>query len=141
MIFDLSEKPAVWFDLPGGGKVQLRAPSMSDVLRIETESTENRPFLLEPVNEKGERLPPRVLNHEIQNIEKRARLYNDCTIVGWEGLVDANNKPIPCTPEMKTALMRLPDPTFRDFVREKLALLDEAEKGKAEEQIKNSSAG
>lgn len=141
MIFDLSDKQAVWFDLPDGGRIQLKSPSVSDVLRIEKQSTENRPYLHAPLNDKGERLPPRILNHEVPDLDKRARLYNDCTIIAWEGIVDANGKIIPCTPEMKTALMRLKDTAFRDFVNEKLKLLDEASKDKAEEEVKNSLAG
>jgi hypothetical protein len=136
MKLDIAVNEGVWFDCPGGGKVQLRSLSLSDVFRIEKESTENRPFLYQ---EEGK--PPRVMNHEITDTDKRARLINDSTIVAWEGIVDANDNPIPCNAETKTALMRLPDSTFRDFIAEKLTLLDEATKGKGEEDIKNSLAG
>ncbi|OPX99513.1 MAG: hypothetical protein A4E60_02753 [Syntrophorhabdus sp. PtaB.Bin047] len=133
MIFDLTENIGVWFDFPGGGRVQLKAPTTSDILRIEKETTENKPFLLQE-----EAKPPRVLNHEIVDVDKRSRLFNDCTILAWEDFFDADKKPIPCTSEMKTVLMRLKDPTFRDFVSEKLKVLGEAEKAKAEEEVKNS---
>lgn len=133
MVFDLAENIGLWFDFPGGGRVQLRLPNTSDLLRIEKETTENKPFLYE---EEGK--PPRVLNYEIPDVDKRARLYNDCSIVAWEGFKDAGGKDIPCTAEMKTVLMRLKDPVFRDFVNEKLKALDEAEKVRTEEAVKNS---
>jgi hypothetical protein len=133
-VFNLSKKQGVWFDYPGGGRIQLRAADPDDFIRINKESTENRPFLHE-----AEGQPPRVFNHEILDQDKLSRLFNDCTILAWEGFEDENGQVIPCTPEKKTELMRYKDdPTFRNFVNAKLTALDEAEKTKREQAEKNS---
>jgi len=132
MIFDLEKKKAVRFEFPGGGWVELKAPTVDDFVRINKATTEYRPFL----HEAGGRTP-RVLTQEIPDTDKQAFLYNDCAIVAWGDFFDRNGKEIPCTPENKTVLMRLEDPTFRDFVTEKLKALGEAEKTAQEETEKN----
>ena len=136
MIFDITKNIGVWFDFPGGGRVQLRAPSVEDVMRISKESTEIRPFLFEQ-----EGKAPRVLNQEIPDLDKQSRLYNDCAILAWEGFFDANETEIPCTAENKTLLMRLDDPAFRDFVNEKVKALSKATEAEAAEAEKNSVTG
>jgi hypothetical protein len=132
MIVDLQKNEGIWFDLPDGGRVKLRAPSVDDYIRIAKECTVNKPFLHE---EPGK--IPRVLNHEIPDPDKQARLINDCIILAWEGLLDRNKTEIPCTSENKTALMRLESPLFRDFVKEKLEALGKAAEAAKEEEAKN----
>jgi hypothetical protein len=131
-VFDLEESVGVWFDFPGGGRVQLKSPSPSDMMRMRKASVELKPFLM---NEKGDM--PRVLNQEIMDIDKYSMLHADCSILAWEGFYDKNEKEIPCTIENKTFLMRMNNSTFRDFVNEKIKALDEAQMSKAEIEIKN----
>ncbi|MEN6464446.1 MAG: hypothetical protein ABFD62_04615 [Syntrophaceae bacterium] len=133
MVFDFEESVGVWFDYPGGGRIQLRLPTVDDYVRIDKESNENRPYLHEAKDK-----PPVVLNHRIPDPDKAARLLNDCTIIAWEDFLDKNGKPIPCNIDAKNALMRMKDPAFRDFVNAKLKALDEAGKAAAEEAEKNS---
>ena len=130
--FILEKEEGVWFDFPGGGRVQLRAPSLNDYIRISKASVTNKPFLHE---ENGK--PPRIFNHEIPDVEKQSHLFNDCIILAWEGFFDKNEKEIPCTPENKTLLMRLDDSIFRDFVNEKTEALIEANRIKEETLKKN----
>lgn len=134
MVFDLdSVKPkAVWFDFPGGGRVQLRTMSVDETMSAMKMTTENKPFLYQ---EEGR--VPVVMNHEIPDLDARSRLSNDICIVSWEGFFDADEKEIPCTSEMKTVLMRLPDPTFRNFVNEQLKKLGEAAEAQKEAERKN----
>jgi hypothetical protein len=135
-VFTIEKSEGVWFDYPGGGRVKLRVPTTEDFFRIHKESVENRPYLHE---EEGK--PPRVLNYEVPDNDKAARLTNDCTIIEWENFFfdEAKKKPIPCTPENKTALMRMTDPSFRDFVNDKVKALDEAQQAKVEAETKNLS--
>jgi hypothetical protein len=133
MIFDFEESVSVWFDYPGGGRVQLRAPTVEDYLRIEKESNENRPYLHEVEGKQ-----PQILNYKIPDQAKASALLDDCTILAWEDFFDKNEKPIPCNAKTKTALMRMKDSTFRDFVNEKLKALGIAEKAEKEESEKNS---
>lgn len=133
-VFKIEPQKGVWFDFPSGGRVKIKNPAIDDYIRIAQESTKNEPFLHEEAGK-----PPQIFNHEIPDNDKRTKLINDCTIEDWEGFVDENGKEIPCNSQMKTVLMRLEDATFRDFVKAKLALLDEAEKAHAEEAEKNLS--
>lgn len=133
-VFELDESQGVWFDYPTGGRVQLKAPTTEDYVRIRKESTDNKPFLHQ---EEGK--VPVVLNHEIPDNDLSAKLLNDCTILAWEGFYSdtEKTKAIECTLENKTKLMRLEDSTFRDFVTEKLKALVEARKARNEEVRKN----
>lgn len=132
-IFDLGESQGIWFDFPGGGRLQLKAPSVEDYIRITKAATTVKPFLHEQDGK-----TPRVLNQEILDQDQFTHLLNDTVIVAWEGFFDKNEKEIPCTAEMKTILMRMDNPAFRDFVSEKLKALDEAGKVRQEELEKNS---
>lgn len=131
-IFDLSKNEGVWFDFPGGGRVQLRTLSVGEVVALYRKAIKNTPFVHQEPGKK-----PIVLNQEVPDPERIALETNDLSIVNWEGFFDANEKPIPCTKEMKTELMGLKDPTFRNFVNEKLATLEEAEKESEKEAEKN----
>ena len=130
-VFDLEKTEGVWFDYPGGGRIKLKAATPSDMYRIHKTTTEFKPFLFEKEGQF-----PKVLNQEIPDPDKHMKAFNDICIMDWEEFVDKNGKDIPCTLEMKTELMRLNDPEFRDFVAEKLKLLDAAETGKQEGEKK-----
>ncbi len=136
-VFDLNKKKeGIWFDFPTGGRVKLKTITVDDALRIEKETTEYKPFVYETPGK-----PAQVLTQEIVDKDKRARLYNDCLILEWEGFLDKNETEIPCNTETKTTLMRMDDPIFRDFVNEKIKIMEEAEKAASEEARKNLLSG
>lgn len=129
MIFDLEDIPGVWFDFPGGGKVQLRNPSPADIMSARKECVTREAYWKEGM--------PAPMTHEIVDQDRFSTILNDLSIVAWEGFFDKQKRPIPCTAENKTALMRMKSPVFRDFVNEKLKALDEAEVEKAKVLEKN----
>ena len=134
MIFDISEdNPPVWFDFPGGGRVQLKAGTIEDSVQLRKKVVTFVPFLVEG----GEGKPPRVLNQEIIDEDKMARLSLDAAIVDWEGFEDAQGNPIPCTAENKVTLMRMKNPVFRDFVNAKFRELEEAAETARGDRLKN----
>jgi len=133
MIFDLKKKEGVKFDFPGGGWVELKTPTIDDYLRIRKECVENKPFAYEK-----EGRPLQILNHEIVDNIKQAYMLNDCSIVNWGDFFDKNKTEIPCNAENKNLLMRMDDPTFRDFVNEKLKALIETEQVKKGAELPNS---
>lgn len=138
MAFKIKKNPGIWFEYPEGGRVQLRTSDIDDYLRINQACTTNEPFVYEKKDDKGNPLPPVILNHEITDRIKQSFMINDCQIVAWEKLPkDEDGNDIPCTPENKSLLMRLEDSTFRDFVSEKLKALEEAIKAKKEVEVKN----
>ena len=140
MIFDIEERKAVKFNLPDGGWVELKNPDVDDYLKIRNVCIENKPFLVEKKDEKGNDLPPRVFNHPIVDEIKQAVMLNDVSIINWGGIFNKDKKEIPCTLENKTMLMQK-SRAFRDFVNEKLEVLRKAEEGEEKEAEKNSLPG
>lgn len=130
MQFDLDERPGVWFDFPGGGRVQLRTIGPAEYLKIRKATVKQEPFIAKVDG------AARLFEREIVDDEKQRLLSNDATIVAWEGFFNLAEQPLPCTPEMKTRLM-LASAKFRDFVNAKLKELGEAESGQAEAIEKN----
>ena len=132
MIFDLEEKPGTRFDMEGGGWVELRALTAEDWAKITKATVTIRPFAHK--DENGKYI---VLNGEVVNSELQAEMINDLSIVAWGDLLDGKEKPIPCNKKMKTVLMRMKDPRFRNFVNEKLPILNGIQKERQEEAEKN----
>jgi len=137
-IINTEEKPGVWFEMEGGGRVQLRALGPADWRKILSATETQKPYLYEPINEDGSKGKPVMMTYEYTDKIKRVEMTNDATIVAFENLFDKNGKPIPCNYEQKTNLMSLEDPTFRDFVNEKIKTLQEAEADHVEQVSKNS---
>jgi hypothetical protein len=137
-VLDIEEKAGVWFDMEGGGRVQLRALSAEDWRKIRKATVAVKPFVHEyEVKINGVAVKKfEVLNQEVIDPDLQIIMTNDMSIVGWENLFDKNENPIPCTAENKSRLMYLKDPTFRDFVNEKISILNgiEAEKVGASEK-------
>jgi len=78
---------------------------------------------------------------EIENKDLQMEMIWDRTILDWEGIIDRNGNPIPCTYEWKVRLMLMSAPDFRDFYNEKISALVEAESGDKAASEKNSRTG
>jgi len=135
--FKKKRSDGVWFDYPAGGRVKLCLPSVDDYVRVKSECTEHRPFVWE---QEGKN--PKVLDHEVTDENKSMRMINDISIKDWEDFFydEAKEDPIPCNIDTKNDLMRDEDPTFREFVKGKMELLEKAAKEEREKREKNSQA-
>jgi hypothetical protein len=131
MIVDLNEKPGVWFDLKEGGRVKLRVLTADDWKNIRKVTVKKVPFIAMVENRN------QVFNQEVTDEDKQMEMIHDLSIVDWEGFVDKNQEPIPCTSDNKSKFMLLESPFFRDFVAEKLKMLRDADEGNSEEVRKN----
>jgi len=129
-VFDIEEKEGTWFDMEGGGRVKLRPVGVEKYLHIVSVTTKQLPFVHE-VNGKTE-----VLTYEKHDQELYIRMINDEIIMEWENLFDKNEKPIPCTLDNKV-LLKVKSKVFREFVDEKVSLLEKAEAKQAEALEKN----
>jgi hypothetical protein len=132
MIVDLEEKEeSGWFDLPGGGRVELRLLSVSDVKEIRKacyKTMAEYPLL----DGKYQRFEGTEFDDDLFNLMRLDR-----NIKGWENLLDRNEKPIPVTPENKVLLMERSE-VFRQAVDAGLQALKDGEKARSEASEKNS---
>jgi hypothetical protein len=129
-VFDLDDKPGVWFDLEGGGKVQLRVISPEDWIKIRKATVKKSPFV-----EKVDGVAM-VFHQEVIDEDLQMAMIHEMSILDWDGLFDKNKNPIPCTAENKKKLM-LKSEYFRNFVNEKLDILRKAESEELEISEKN----
>ena len=129
-IFDIKEKEGVWFEMDGGGRVKLKTVGVEKYLHIVATTTKQVPF----VHESNGNV--KVLTYEVQDQELYVRMVNDETIQEWEDFFDKDKKPIPCTLDNKI-LLKVRSETFRNFVDQKLELLEKAEKEQTEALEKN----
>lgn len=129
-VIDLDEKQGTWFDMEGGGRVQLRTIDPEDWLKVRKATIKKVPFV-----QKVDGVPM-VFNQEILDEDMQMVMTHDMSIVSWEKLFDKKNNPIPCTSENKRRLMLKVD-SFRNFVNEKLELLRKAESVTTEQVEKN----
>lgn len=67
--------------------------------------------------------------------KKERELIWDHAIIEWDGMLDKNGNPIPCTLENKLKLMNIP--VFARFIGRCLQLIGSAEEQKKEESAKN----
>ena len=129
--FNLDEKPGVWFDLDGGGRVQLRSISADDWKAIRKQTVKKKVDF-----KKIEGTPVR-LEYEEVNEDLQNELFWDKVIVGWENLFDGKNVAIPCTRANKILLM-MRSTKFAKFIGECLKTLSDDEAVQEEQEIKNS---
>ncbi|MEN6615115.1 MAG: hypothetical protein ABFD12_01015 [Syntrophorhabdus sp.] len=130
-VFDLEESgKGAWFDMEGGGRVQLR-PIPPSVLKDIRKQTVTKKVEYKRIEGKAERFEVEVINNDLQDA-----LFWDYCIVSWEKVLDANGTPIPCTKENKLKLMTL-SLKFTKIVGEGLKTLTDDEAGKAAELEKN----
>jgi len=124
-VFDLEEKPGSWFEMEGGGRVQLRALS-AEAWRAIRAKTVKVVSEYKKLDGKWERFEVEQKDDDLQN-----RLFWDAVIVAWENLLDGKGKKIPCTAETKTLLM-LTQPKFAKFIAECTEAMAAADTTRAE---------
>jgi len=108
-VFDLDSKPGVWFDMEGGGRVELKILSPEDWRTIRNQTVKTVPDYVK-LDGEWKRFEVEKRDDDLQN-----ELFWDSLIVAWEGLLDAKGREIPCTSENKSLLM-LTQPTFSKFI-------------------------
>ena len=128
--FDLEEKPATWFDMEGGGRVQLKTLTAHGWKAIREQSVKVVPEYRK-LDGKWERFEVEKKDDDLQN-----ELFWDAVIVSWENLLDGKGQVIPCTAENKTLLM-LTQPKFSRFIGECIDVLTKDETSRAEASEKN----
>ena len=133
-VFDLdNEEKGAWFDMEGGGRVQIQVLSPSDWIKINKATVKRGdPIVKEIGGGKYQLFEREILDRDLQ-----IEMCNDMSIVTWENLFDGKNNPIPCTKENKARLMFMKDNRFRDFVNEKIGILNGIETERKETAEKN----
>jgi len=129
-LIDLSEPVSRFFEMEGGGRVQLRTISVADFKTIQKQTVKKKVDYKKVEGQAG-RFEYEAIDQDLQN-----ELYWDAVIVGWENLIDKNGKEIPCNRETKTLLMTR-SKKFLEFVVESLKTLSEDEAAAQEEAEKN----
>jgi len=129
-VFLLEESVGVWFDLEGGGRVQLRTMT-ADALKAIRKQTVKRRVEYKRIDGKAERFDVEEVNEDLQNA-----LFWDHVIAGWENILNGKAEEIPCTRENKMLLMTR-SAAFARFVGESLATLNADEGTRAEADEKN----
>jgi len=129
--FDIIEDGGTWFDLEGGGRIQLRTVSPEIFRQINRRCVKKRVDF-----KKVDGTPGRFEYEEVNDDLKNELFWDDC-IVSWENLFDGKGNEIPCTKENKIVLMNLRSGKFRSFVADCLKVLTEMEAEQAEVASKN----
>ena len=130
-IFDIEEKPGTWFEMEGGGRVQLKTLSLRQYQKI-FKATERKEPIFHEVGGKATLFERVIIDEDL-----RRQMINDAAIPAWENLFDKNSTPILCTTENREILMLMKDDIFRNFVNEKIKILIDSEIKAAEELPKN----
>jgi hypothetical protein len=130
--FDLDGKDeGAWFDLDGGGRIQLRTLSIGTLKDIRKQCVK-QVVEYKRIEGKAERFEVEKENADLSN-----ELFWDHCIVAWEKFVDGKGKEIPCTKENKILLMTQSQKFVR-FVSDCLKKLTEDEEAKGQALEKNS---
>lgn len=129
-VFDLESKQGVWFEMEGGGKVQLRTINADDFKAIRKQTVKKR-VDFKRIEGKAERFEYDDVNEDLQN-----ELFWDQIIVDWENFKNGKGEEIPCTKENKTLLMTR-STKFSTFVVENLKTLTDSETEQAEKTEAN----
>jgi len=131
MIVDLNEKTeSGWFDLEGGGRVHLRLLDITDIRDMRKTCLKTVPEYPK-LDGKYQRFEGQEFDNDLWN-----EMLWDRTIIGWEGIFDRDERPIPVTKEHKVLLMM----RVSEFVRvyeEGIKALKAAEEVRAEAAEKN----
>ena len=100
MIVDLTDKTeSGWFDLEGGGRLHLRLLDITDIRDMRKACLKTVPEYPK-IEGKYQRFEGQEFDGDLWN-----EMLWDRTIMGWEGIFDRNEKPIPVTKENKALLM------------------------------------
>lgn len=129
-VFNLDDSAGVWFDLEGGGRLQLRAMT-AEILAGIRKQTVKRRVEYKRVEGRAERFEVDEVDRDLENA-----LFWDHVIVAWEHLLDAKAVPIPCDRTHKLLLLAK-SPRFLKFVSECLDRLQNDEAQHAEAAQKN----
>ena len=131
MIVDLNEKTeSGWFDLEGGGRVHLRLLDITDIRDMRKACLKTVPEYPK-IDGKYQRFEGQEFDGDLWN-----EMLWDRTIIGWEGIFDRDERPIPVTKEHKVLLMmRVPE--FVRVYEEGIKALKAAEEVRAEAAEKN----
>lgn len=129
-VFDLDGNVPVWFELEDGGRVQLRALD-ADTLKALRKQCVKRRVEYKRVDGRAERFEVEEFDEEKHNA-----LFWDAVIVGWEQFFDAKGQPIPCTTDMKLALLTK-SARFLTFVSDAMKRLNADEAQREEDAVKN----
>lgn len=119
-VIDVEERTGVWFDMDGGGRVQIRTLTADDMKSIRRQTVKKRTEFKKVDGTPG-RFEYEEVNDELQN-----ELFWDRVIVDWSGLYDGKGSEIPCTKENKLLLM-MRSIKFAKFVGECLKELSDSE--------------
>ncbi len=129
-VIDVGEITAKFFEMEGGGRVQLKIVSAGEFKEIRKQTVKKRVDFKKVDGIPG-RFPFEEIDEDLQN-----ELFWDAVIVSWENFSDKNGKPIPCTKENKVLLMNR-SAKFSKFVADSLKILSEEEALQAETVSKN----
>jgi hypothetical protein len=132
MRFDLNElNPGAWFDVvegkPEEGRICLRVANGEAIDDIRAQTIKKKVEY-----RRGQRFETEEVNDKLYS-----ELLWDYTIVGWEGIADAEGKEIPCTRANKSKLMR-GSLVFQRIVADNLDKLNEDLIKQQEAEEKNS---
>ena len=129
-VLNIEDKPGIWFEMEGGGRIQLK-PMTADTMKTIRKQTVEKKAEYKKVDGKAERFEFESVNEDLQN-----ELFWDHIIVGWEKLFDSKNVVIPCTKENKLLLMSR-SAKFANFISESLKKINDDEVKEAETTLKN----
>ena len=129
-VLNLEEKEGKWFEMEGGGKVELRSLSYDALKKIDKQVSVKR-VDFKKVEGTPERFEYKETNEDLQN-----ELFWDYCIISWENLFDSKEKEIPCTKDNKVLLMTK-SVMFAKFISDSLQILAESEAKQTEALEKN----
>jgi hypothetical protein len=127
-VFELDES-GKWFDVDGGGRIQVRSMTFEKNKEI-AKATRKKRVDFKKVDGTPARFESEEVNEDLAN-----RLFWDFVIVAWENFLDSKGNEIPCTTDNKLLLISKSTKfvaTVRDCLEQLAA--DDAEQAKAEEK-------
>ncbi len=125
---NFEEVSAKWFEMEGGGRLQLRIPTIEDWKRIRKQTVRKK-VEFKKVDGTPGRFEFEEVNEDLQN-----ELFWDSAIVNFENFTN-KGAVIPCTKENKVLLMT--NSRFAKFFAESFKTLTEDEAKQAEASEKN----
>ena len=131
-VFNLNGDAGAWFDLEGGGRVQLRTMD-ADTLKAIRKQTVKRKVEYKRLEGKAERI-----EYEERDEERENTLFWDHVIMAWENFFDGAKAAIPCTQETKLLLLSK-STKFSTFIGECLKTLGEQDGSRVEAATENLS--
>lgn len=119
---------------PGAARVCLRIADAETLEKIHAQTRAKKAeFVLNPQTRQMERVV--YYDQAPDQAKKERELIWDHAIVDWEGIEDADSKPIPCTAENKMRLINIPE--FARYIGRCLQIMGTAEADQAEASEKN----